>query len=66
MRTAASGLCQSIRAKQCSVEALTLFLRTRILPIWAEGMAERPSPLALCTTLQLFYQCLACVQVGKQ
>ena len=33
------------------IKSVTLLLRTRILPIWTEWMAERALPFSLCTTL---------------
>tara|TARA_R110002003_G_scaffold122_1_gene10997 strand:- start:5177 stop:5494 length:318 start_codon:yes stop_codon:yes gene_type:complete len=65
MSTATRSLSQTLRIMQRSIKALTLLLRTRVLPIGAERMAESAFPLSLCTTLQLLYQCLACVQIGQ-
>jgi hypothetical protein len=47
--TASCRKRQVPRFLQCLIESIALLLRTRILPVWAEGMTERALPLSFGT-----------------
>lgn len=55
-----------MRVTELCVERLDLLLCACVLPIGAEGVAERTLPLALCAALKLLEQRLARIEVGEQ
>lgn len=55
-----------MRVTELCVERLDLLLCACVLPIGAEGVAERTLPLALCAALELLEQRLARIEVGEQ